>query len=76
MQLSIVALALSPLLIGCSDAPDRSAQPDQLEKLNQVVERFPALEPARRAANADGVITEHEIIGIFEQAQALAPPGG
>jgi hypothetical protein len=66
-----VALTLALLLPGCSDAPDQPAQADQIEKLNQVIERFPSLEPARNAANADGVLTEHEIIAIFEQAEAL-----
>ena len=74
-QLSVLAPALALLLTGCGDAPDRPARPDQIEKLNQVIERFPTLEPARTAANADGVITEHEIIAIFDQAQALPKAG-
>lgn len=74
-QLSAPTLAVALLLTGCGDAPDRPAQADQIEKLNQVIERFPTLEPARNAANADGVITEHEIIAIFSQAEAL-PKGG
>ena len=70
-----VTLALALLLPGCGDAPDQPAQADQIDKMNQVIERFPSLEPARNAANADGVITEHEIIAIFEQAEALPKAG-
>ena len=72
LRIQVAALALPLLLSGCGDAPDRPAQPEQIEKLNQVVQRFPALEPAMQSARADGVITEHEIIAIFEQAQALS----
>lgn len=72
-RISCIAFSLALLLTGCNDAPDRPARTDQIEKLNQVIERFPSLKPARAAANADGVITEHEIIAIFEQAETLPP---
>ena len=74
-QLSALVPALALLLPACGDAPDRPAQADQIEKLDQVIERFPTLEPARNAANSDGVITEHEIIAIFEQAEVLPKAG-
>jgi hypothetical protein len=80
------ALLLGVLLLaGCGDQPPEQAgepialpaTPDQLEKLERVVERFPEVAPLAEQARADGTVTEQEIIDVFSAAEeATAVHGG
>ncbi len=47
------------------------ATPDQLAKVEQVLERFPAVMAIYDKAKSDGVVTEQEIIEILQQAQSI-----
>jgi hypothetical protein len=81
--LLVGVLPLAILLLGgCGDQPpdqvggqageplDLPATPEQLEKLERVVERFPEVRPLADQARADGSVTEQEIIEVFTAAEA------
>jgi len=56
---------------------DMPATPEQIEMLNRVLERFPAVRPLADQARADGTVTEQEIIRLFTEAEkAKAARGG
>lgn len=52
------------------------ATPDQIEKLDAVVERFPEVGPMAERARADGNVTEQEIIEVFTEAEKLKEAAG
>jgi len=60
------------------DPIDLPATPDQLAKLDAVVERFPEVAPLADQARADGTVTEQEIIEVFTEAERVkaSPDGG
>lgn len=76
-------LGAALLLPGCGDDSseqaadpagqpiDMPATPDQLEKLDRVVERFPEVAPLAEQAKADGTITEQEIIDVLSEAEKV-----
>ena len=67
-------LAAALLLAACSEPPaptETPATPDQLAKIEQVVERFPAVTETYEAAKSDGVVSEQEIIEILQRAQSI-----
>lgn len=47
------------------------ATPEQIEKLDQVVARFPQIKPLADQALADGTVTEQEIIEVFTAAEKV-----
>ena len=67
------------ILPGCGDqAADQAgeplempAMPEQIEKLDAVIERFPEVKPLAEQARADGTVTEQEIIDVFAEAEKL-----
>jgi hypothetical protein len=87
---ALLLLATS-LLCGCgeqADDPDATqsagqpgapidlpATPDQIAKLDAVVERFPEVAPLADQARADGTVTEQEIIGVLTEAERLKTAG-
>lgn len=64
-------LGVALLLNGCGDPADVPARPDQIEKLNQVVERYPALNGLYEQAKDDGIITKREILAILAEGKKL-----
>lgn len=76
-------LAAALLLPGCGDGNseqaadpagqpiDMPATPDQVEKLDRVVERFPEVASLAERARADGTITEQEIIDVLTEAETV-----
>ena len=83
-RLAPAALLLTALLShGCGDqsteqATDQPgdpiaipATPEQIEKLDQVVERVPQIKPLADQARADGTVTEQEIIEVFTEAEKV-----
>lgn len=81
-------LLASLLLPGCGDPStdategqageplDLPATPDQLEKLDAVVERFPEVRPLAEQARADGTVTELEIIEVLSEAEKVKAARG
>ncbi|WP_296896772.1 hypothetical protein [Thiohalocapsa sp.] len=80
--LSTASLLLTALILpGCSEqGPEQAADqagepidlpatPEQLEKLERVVERFPEIAPIADQARADGTITEQDIIDVLTAAE-------
>jgi len=60
------------LLVACSEPPAVvPATPDQIAKIERVLERFPAVMAIYDKARSDGVVTEQEIIEILQQAQSI-----
>jgi hypothetical protein len=79
------ALLLGALLLaGCGEQSsdqaaeplDLPATPEQIEKLERVVERFPEVRPLADQARADGEITEQEIIEVLTAAEAAKATRG
>jgi hypothetical protein len=83
------ALLLAALVLpGCGDQPDDQsaeqtgepidlpATPDQLGKLDAVVERFPEVKPLADEARSDGTVTEQEIIEVLTEAERVKAAGG
>ncbi len=78
-----VCLLAALLLQGCGDQSgeqvaegsgepiDMPATPEEIEKLDAVVERFPEVKPLADQARADGIITEFEIIEVLEEAEGV-----
>lgn len=80
--LSTVSLLVTALILpGCSDqGPEQTAgqagepidlpaTPEQLEKLERLVERFPEVAPIADQARADGTVTEQDIIDVLTAAE-------
>jgi PBP1b-binding outer membrane lipoprotein LpoB len=80
--LSTASLLLTALILpGCSEqSPEQAADqagepidlpasPEQLEKLERVVERFPEVASIADQARADGTITEQDIIDVLTAAE-------
>lgn len=87
-RLAPATLLLTALLLhGCGDqsteqATDQpgdssviAASPEQIEKLDQVVERFPQIKPLADQARADGTITGQEVIEVFTEAEKVKNAG-
>ncbi|NBC14094.1 MAG: hypothetical protein GVY09_12265 [Gammaproteobacteria bacterium] len=72
-------LSAALLLPGCGNGNneqagqpiDMPATPDQLQKLDRVVERFPEVAPLAEQARADGTVTEQEIIDVLSAAEQV-----
>ncbi|MBK1630100.1 hypothetical protein CKO31_04960 [Thiohalocapsa halophila] len=72
-------LSAALLLPGCGDGNSEQAgqpiempaTPDQLQKLDRVVERFPEVAPLAEQARADGTVTEQEIIDVLAEAERV-----
>ncbi|MCG6941916.1 MAG: hypothetical protein LJE69_11785 [Thiohalocapsa sp.] len=72
----VPALLLPALLQSCSDRADAPATPDQIAKLDQVVERVPAVKPLADKAKADGTVTQREILDVFTAAEKVKKGDG
>ena len=55
---------------------DMPATPEQIEMLDQVVERFPEIRPLADQARADGTVTEQEILNLFTEAEKVKAARG
>ena len=60
------------VLVACSEPPAAvPATPDQIAKIERVLERFPEVMEIYEKAKSDDVVTEQEIIEILQQAQSI-----
>jgi hypothetical protein len=81
-------LLTAVLLHGCGEQADEQAAdqpgapidmpatPAQIDKLDEVVERYPEVKPLADQARADGTVTEQEIIGVLTEAEKVKAAGG
>jgi hypothetical protein len=87
-RIASTILIYSLLLHGCGDEAaeqtagqpgdpiDLPATPEQIAKLEAVVRRFPEVKPLADRAEADGTITEGEILEVFTAAERAKDAGG
>ena len=86
-SIASTVLLSTMLLHGCGDEAaqrtagqpgdpiDLPATPEQIAKLEAVVERFPEIKPIADQAKADGTVTEGEILEVFSAAERITQPG-